>query len=304
MKITSILGINYLKKNKKRSTSSIIGIVLAVCLISTTLIILSSYQKYVLDIKRYDRNWEAEFKNISYKNALEIAKDENIKEISIIRNIGNSKENFSSNNDIAGSIGSLININISEFDENAIKNNAHFIQGRAPTSPSEIALSTNLDGLIKDKFELGQTLSLTINEGTKTYTIVGLVDSLPTDVAGFAYNYIVGGITYFDSSKVSEDAIVDVSILTHDIKRIYETTENLANRLALYETEEEKNSNLKYYEILLNYSFVNGDNKREKSYFEFGEAESRKYGADVAKIVGVVLTTTRHLLNSRHLYIF
>lgn len=36
---------------------------------------------------RHERNYEAEFKNVTYADAKEIAKDNNIKEISVIHNI-------------------------------------------------------------------------------------------------------------------------------------------------------------------------------------------------------------------------
>lgn len=41
---------------------------------------------------RKERNWEAQFANITYKEALEIAKDNNIKEISVMHSIGDSEE--------------------------------------------------------------------------------------------------------------------------------------------------------------------------------------------------------------------
>ena len=57
-------------------------------IISMTMIILSSYQEYIINIRRSDRNYEAEFRGITYEKALEIAKDENIKEVSIAYSFG------------------------------------------------------------------------------------------------------------------------------------------------------------------------------------------------------------------------
>ena len=94
MNITSILALRYLKKNKKRNIVLIIGIMLATILLFASLTILGSYQEYVTNIMRDERNWEAEFKNIKYSKAAEIAKDKNIKEISIMQNLGVSEEDF------------------------------------------------------------------------------------------------------------------------------------------------------------------------------------------------------------------
>lgn len=57
-----------------------------------TLILISSYKEYTVNIMRKERNWEAQFANITYKEALEIAKDNNIKEISVMHSIGDSEE--------------------------------------------------------------------------------------------------------------------------------------------------------------------------------------------------------------------
>lgn len=174
MKITSLLSISYLKKNKKRSIGMIVGVALAVMLMLVSIILLCSYQEYVLKVKRYERNWEAEFKNITYENALKIAEDENIKEISVIKNLGKSEENFNKDYDESRiSVGSFKRIVLSIYNENAIKNNVKLIDGRLPEKENEIALSEK-GWLKKEEINLGENIELTIAGEKKTYTLVRL----------------------------------------------------------------------------------------------------------------------------------
>lgn len=95
----------------------------------------------------------------------------------------------------------------------------------------------------------------------------GLAESLPTDTGGFGAEWLTGGIVYFSEGDIDKNDIVNVSILTNDIKRIYETTENLVNNLNLYKTQEEKDANVSYYEILLDYALVKGENLAPKTMY-------------------------------------
>ena len=62
---------------------------------------------------------------------------------------------------------------------------------------------------------------------------------------------------------MQDDDIVNVSIITNNIKDIYKTTEDLCQKLNLYKTEEEKQANLSYYDELLNYSLVEKSSQEE-----------------------------------------
>ena len=44
-------------------------------------------------------------------------------------------------------------------------------------------------------------------------------------------------MTCFNKNLINENTIIDVSVITNDIKKIYETTENIAQELNLYETK-------------------------------------------------------------------
>lgn len=74
-------------------------------------------------IERDNKNWEAEFKSITYADAMEIEKDNNIKEISIYYDYGRSIEDFDLSSEKYGSY-----VNLLGYDENAINNsNFHIV---------------------------------------------------------------------------------------------------------------------------------------------------------------------------------
>ena len=75
MQITTKLTIEYLKKNKKRTIGTIIAVILVSILITTLLIIFTSYQNYRETKVRNKGNWEAEFLCLKYSNAIEIEKN-------------------------------------------------------------------------------------------------------------------------------------------------------------------------------------------------------------------------------------
>jgi len=292
MKITTKLSLEYLKRNKRKSIFSIIGIALTMVLFTVIFIILFSYQKYVTNIMRYERNYEAEFKNISYKNAQEIKKDKNIKEISIIHSIGISEENYS-NYAEQGGLGSIMKINISAFNENAIKNNhIELLTGRMPTNTHEIVIggmipSEGITGITEEYTEnLGKKIEITINGKKEEYEIVGTAKNLPNSVIGFSTVWIIPALTYFDENNFTEDMRVDVSILTNNIHKIYETTNSLAEKLNLYKTEEEKNSNLTYYTRLLYYELVDVQKTQEEPILKYVlDTNAEEFAGDLKNIV-------------------
>ncbi len=196
---------------------------------------------------RHERNYEAEFKNITYSDAKKIAKDSNIKEISVMQVFGKSE-------DLTPSSILTYKMNVLGFDENSIKNcHIELEEGRFPENDKEILLSSNTVHELK----IQDKITLTLNGENKTYDVVGIMKEEPISKdRGFLSEIILDGVTYFDEKAIQDDDIVNVSIITNNIKDIYKTTEDLCQKLNLYKTEEEKQANLSYYDELLNYSLV------------------------------------------------
>lgn len=242
MKITSKLALRYLRKNKRKSIAIVLGITVVTILIVSIILLLSTYQEYMINIQRERKNWEIEFKNIKYSDVLEIEKDKNVKETSITKELGLGLENF-------GDETIKTKVFVKAFDENALTNLGIIInEGRLPKTYKEVIRSYNIN---LGNIEIGESFDITLNDIKKEYTLVGTASGI-SELTGVKNGYLQGAIiTYLDKDELKEDDIVDVTIITNDIKDVYETGERLSKYL--YKTDEEKANNMSYNEELLSY---------------------------------------------------
>ena len=233
MKITSTLALKFIKKNKKRSSYTIFGIIIVTVLVTTIITLISSYQQYLIAGVKSKGNWEAEFKNITYSDSQKIKQNENIKEISISHKIGTSEENFG--------IGKL---NVVEVDDNTLKNiNLSITEGRLPENPNEIIISEASDFDIKGhsniKEKIGDNITITVNGKTKNYTLVGKIQKSKFDEKSFVETKH-GAITILNEKELSNDSIVNVSILTNNIQKIYTTGNELVKEIGMKKQGQKK----------------------------------------------------------------
>ncbi len=254
---------------------------LASILIVSVLIILSSYQNYEIKITRNERDYDAEFKNIRYSSIEEIKKNQNIKEISVTYNIGTSEEDFYKRPD-EEQTRVTERINIMAYDENSIKNDKiTLLEGRFAENQSEIVISKG----IRVEPYIGKKIDITINGKTNTYEVVGIAQSLPNTKGDLSMQFITGAITCFDENKLDESSPVNVAIITKKINKIYDTTNELVDKLKLYETQEEKEANLVYNINLLRYSLVKLQNYEEPIIKYSKDVGAEEFGGDLTKIV-------------------
>ena len=228
MKITTKLVIEYFKRNKKRNMVSIIAISLVTILITLLLVLFSSYQEYMVNSTRSISNWEAKFCNITYAEAKEIEKYKNIKEISVSNTIGVSEENFREDQ-----WGSTLKFFVKGYDQNALKNaKINLYEGRLPENSNEIVL--NISSI--ENFHINDVIEMTINGNLYKYTIVGKTETLDFGSKKFIYTE-EGAITLLETEKLEDNSIVDVSILTNNIKEICKTTTQLANLFGITDVQ-------------------------------------------------------------------
>ena len=203
---------------------------------------MSSYQSYMVNIARSAKNWEAEFFNITYKEALDLEKDKNIKEVSIYQKVGVAEENF-----LSGKLENFTRkINLSIYNKNALKNSNIVLRaGRFPENSNEVIVSSTIETNDDVPKYPNEKLKLTINGETKEYIVVGITDKLETDVSALFYKEY-GAITVFDNENIEENANVRATILTNNIHKIYETIGNIAKNMNLEEKVPEKISESEY----------------------------------------------------------
>lgn len=231
------LATKELKSSKKMVIAMIIGIVVVTILINSITTLALSYQEYLVNLSRSKENWEARIENVPYKDIEVIEKYENIKELSLIKDVGISEESYSEwFTDL---------LHIKEYDENALKNlNIKLKKGSLPQNTNEIIVNEDMT------FEIGDTVNATINDKKYTYKVVGLIEN--TDFDEFETTTLTkenGAITLLNGDNINENDLITISIISNDISKIYNTVNQI-------KADINSNLNVIYNEELLEYACV------------------------------------------------
>ncbi len=241
MSISLKLAWRYIKNNKKRSIATVVGITLVTLLIVSLILLFNTYQSYMIGTIRSKSNWETKFNNIKYENAIYLKQNSDIKEISLVQELGLDETNYSENPDLE------LHLRLKAYNLNAMKNlGIKILDGRLPENSNEIALSRNMGVMDKSEIEI------IINGETKKYKIVGMID--PPDFEEFALvgSFNMGAITFLDESTLSNEDIVDASVIHKDITKVYENSEEIVKVLNLYDAKVSYNTDLLHYSGIWN----------------------------------------------------
>ena len=232
------LAINYLKNNKKRTFIISLCILISTILITTILLFLDSYKEYRITVERNNSNWEVSYNGITYEEACTIEKHSNVKEISVMYEMGSAKSIDKDRN---------LKYTIIGFDENAMKNliKNNLMQGRLPENSTEV-VCMNGDYKIGDK--LIQTLE---NGENKEYIVVGTI--LYSD---FIDSFQV--VTLLDRAELKNSDTVDITVLSNNIKQIYDDYFDIYYQLSTYRNQNGSSleNMTRYNEDLLEYEGV------------------------------------------------
>ena len=198
------LAINYLKSNRKRVFLVSSCILISTILITTILLLIESYRECMIASARNDENWEVGYNGITYEEACTIEKHNNVKEISIIRDMGEGVINEEY----------TITVGMIGYDKNGFNNfvKNKLEEGRLPENSSEVLC--NIDNRL---YEIGDTITQILEDGTKREcTVVG-------KVGGYGMQYYEPDkfITVIDRSELQSTDIVNITILSNNLKQIY-----------------------------------------------------------------------------------
>lgn len=134
-------------------------------------------------------------------------------------------------------------IHLFGYDANSLKNlGIKIIEGRLPESSNEIVLSDAGANRLKKGINIGDELEITFEGKTKKYTLVGITKEMEKDsinelIKTSNYEDNWEGITFLDNKELSQDILVNVKILTYNIKQIYRTTNSIKEYLKLDEIQ-------------------------------------------------------------------
>lgn len=220
----SMLSIKDINSNKKMTITIILSIIVVTILINSITTLALSYKEYIVNLSRSKNNWEAKFENVEYENIKYIEEDKNIKETSIIQDIGISNESYSD-------VYTLL-LHIKAYDYNAMNNlNINLKEGRLPQNSNEIIINENMN------YKIGDSINATINNTTYDFEIVGLIEN--TEFDNFDIKTITkenGAITLCDRNNLKNQDLINIYIITNNINKIYDNINNLENKLKLTAT--------------------------------------------------------------------
>ena len=269
MNILNKLTVNYLKMNKKRTIVTIIGIILSGAMITAVATLAVSFQRFMLDVEiGYDGAWDAYFKEVKIEDIDTIKNDKRFSDIMIMSKVGMAENKYSNDEFLY----------IKAYDNKALENmKVRLIEGRLPKNENEIVLSkTFFDGK-ENEPKIGDTITLDIGkrmsdgyeligqakgdnetfvkESKKTYLVCGKIDR--PDFERGTDNY-TAGVTFLDNENMITSSTVDVGIISKKAKNIYKDTEEIAEKLGMYEINAlgEKVYNVKYNTYAVSYTHL------------------------------------------------
>ncbi|MFS1519234.1 ABC transporter permease [Bacillus sp. SCS-151] len=287
MNIINKLTLRHLKKNKRRTIVTVIGIVISVAMVTAAATLTTSFISALQEnAMEQTGEWHVVYNDI-YKNQIEsIKQDENIKAMSLANDVGTALLEGTHNK-------SKPYLFVKEYNTQAYNQFPfELLAGRFPTADHEVVISKNLATNTGGKYEVGDRLTLEIGERyvtgesasepldqmvplqkaegvnietlintkTQTYTIVGEIESPSWDTTLSTPGYMI--ISYLDENLFPANKTVDAYIALDKVSQsLYDTSSSLA----------EKNNidadKIQYNTHLLNYYGVTGKENLRMSIF-------------------------------------
>lgn len=229
------LATNYIKTNKKRTIIIGICILISTLFITTILLLMDSYKEYVISSERKKGNWEIEYKGINYEEAQVIEKHNNVKEISVMSQVDEAKEK-----------DSILPIPVIGYDQNALNNliKNSLVEGRLPENSNEVISRDS-------SFKVGDKLISTRTGETKEYIVVGRIE-----FNNFVESFQI--MTLLDRNNLKQNDKVDVTVLSNNVKEIYNDYYDIYYKLTSYRNQNGSSLDnmTKYNKQLLEYEGV------------------------------------------------
>lgn len=159
MNIINRFTMRVLRENKVRTLVTIIGIALSVAMFTGVISLVSSFQRYALDLEVASSGmWQGRIDNVSAALVEKMKADSEITDINVVQNLGISRDDKSLDPESNGLI--LLGID-DDFDKYSSVN---LIEGRVPKDSTELVISTSWLDSSEYAYEVGDTLTLSYGE--------------------------------------------------------------------------------------------------------------------------------------------
>lgn len=275
MNIVNKLTLRLLRKNKRRTLVTIIGVIISVAMLTAVATIgVSFIDLFKRQTIADEGEWHVQYEHAT-KNQIEtIRNDKDTKSLSLSNNLGYALLDGSKNENKPY-------LFVKQYNKEGLQ---HFpinvTKGRLPKSEQEIVVSDHIVENGKVEYKIGDELKLEVgdriaddkevhnplnqsdslqvddnenlqenlkNTSEKSYTVVGIIER-PLWEPVWSPGYTA--ITYLDESKLTASNMVDVSVILKKIKSsIYKDTERFAkkNNIASFNIHD---SLLRYYGVI------------------------------------------------------
>lgn len=279
MNILNKLTINYLKKNKKRTIVTIIGIILSAAMLTAVTTLVISFQSFMVRVEQEEYGyWDSKFSDITKDKLKYIENNVDVTRMSLSNILGSVRNNY------AKEEAKVKFIELREFDNEAFNTyRIRVLEGRLPKNNNEIVISEQYKEILKDvkDFEIGKKIKLDVGtrilangeiatayipdtpdetlklEFSKEYEIVGII-KMPLTIE-YSGNAAISVITYLDKTTLSDNSIVTAHIDVEKKKEVYDISENIAKNIGMKEIEPGEYDGLNYNNWVLMYQGINDD---------------------------------------------
>ena len=289
MNVMRAFTLRNLKRNKKRTIVTIIGVTISVAMITATAVLMASFVSFFQRSVIADTgNWHAKLMDMPVQGAQAVAQDTAVDSATISRTIGFSA--IPDSEEYSKQYLFLREYDAQGFDQMSIR----LTEGRLPEKPGEVLISERILEGSSLGYGVGDTLTLTVGDivlpggipvtenayitdtydedgnliaspefvpkGTVTLTVVGIMSS-PNFEGSWSAGYGVLGL--LDTSSLSPDSRVNVYIAMKNLsRRIYTDVETMVAKYGDSRTEAEFNDDLLRYSGVVEwdnvYRFIQG----------------------------------------------
>ena len=218
MKSYSEISKKYMKENIKRTILTTLGITLATILVFAIGTFILSFRQSMIDDSRKSADFEYIISKIPGEKALKIKDNAEVKDSSILKT--------NENNYLVDNADSLVDMSYGNEDYFNKIINSQLISGEFPTNENEVVIDKYSKNNLK--VDVGDSIKITSEEGSKEYKISGIIDGKgfnnqkPVKIVGFlnkvsdegneSYDIYVNLKTEKDKNNVINKVIEDANV--------------------------------------------------------------------------------------------
>ena len=278
MNVMRSFTLKSLKRNKKRTIVTIVGVIISAAMLTAVSVFFSSFASLIQrDTIASDGNWHAEVQDVLMQNVETITGNDKLDSIVISRDLGYSV--------LEGSVNeNKPYLLVRQYSENGYEQmSVKLLEGRLPQNSGEVIVSETIENSAGIVYSIGDTLDLTLGqrvnaageeidenlnlnyvyeedgtgrtlddvlvpESKASFTIVGIM-TRPTFEQSWSAG--CGVLGYLDTSALSPtdqvDALLTMKTVSNDI---FSEVESIANQAQAQGGVEFHNELLRYYGVV------------------------------------------------------